>query len=166
MTSAAPCSCRIRSTSGTNQLAWRKLEAVTAGRQRHERVGEPVVVALEVLRELPQDRAELAGVLQRLERLEQALDVAGDQPEALDVREVPARLHREEKAVWGLRRPAGNRLPRRQAVEGRVHLDRVEHLRVALEPSVRREAAWIEHPAPVVVVPARAADADVHAQPI
>ena len=44
-----------------------ELEGVAAGRQRLERRGEEVVVALEVRRQLPEQRSELAGLAQGLD---------------------------------------------------------------------------------------------------
>ena len=60
--------------------------------------------------------------------------------------------------MWHLRDPARHRLAFRQPVEGRVDLDRLEVLRVVLEPAIRGQPLRIEELAPRGVVPARAAD--------
>ena len=56
--------------------------------------------------------------------------------------------------------PALDRLHGRQAIEGRVDLDRVERVRVELEPPRRRSPLRIEDASPVLVAPAGAANAD------
>jgi len=51
-----------------------ELEGVTAGGQGRKCFGETLVVAVEVLGQLPEDRPELAGSGQGLERFVEALD--------------------------------------------------------------------------------------------
>ena len=137
-----------------------ELEAVAARRQQRERAAEPVVVAVEVRRELPHDRAELAGLGQRLDALVVAADALGEVLKPLDVGHVAARLAGEREVLRRLLDPARDGVGRGQPVEGRVHLDGVEHLRVALEPAALREPVRVEPAAPAVVLPARAADAN------
>ena len=77
------------------------------------------------------------------------------------MRQVARRLDREDEARRRLLHPARDRRAARQPVERRVHLDRVEELRVVLEPLRRRQPRRIEDAfAPVRVVPAAAAYAD------
>ena len=135
-----------------------ELEGVTSGWQRGERSRQPRVVTVKRLGQLPQHGPQPAGLDERLDPLEEALRALGDGGEALDVRQVAARLHREQEAIGRLAHPLLDGLALDQPVEGRVDLDGVEQLAVALEPAPLRQSAWIDRPAPVGVVPARAAD--------
>ena len=112
-----------------------ELEGVPARSQRLERGFEDAVVALEVRRQLPEDRAELAGASKGLEALVHALRAVGDVAQPLHMREVAARLDGEQEAVGRTCGPALDGLRARQPVERRVDLDRVERLRVELEPA-------------------------------
>src|SRR5207249_964558 len=124
-----------------------------------ERVGEPLVVAVEALRELPENRTELRRVDERLDPLVEALESLTEVGQTLDVRQEAARLHREDEVRRSLLDPARDRVPLREAVEGRVDLDRVEDRRVVLEPAARRQPFRVDDLAEVLVVPAGAADA-------
>src|SRR5207245_940876 len=123
---------------------------------------EPLVVAVEVGRELPQHGAELGRADERLDPLVEAPDPGADVGQPLHVREIAARLDGEEEARRGRSHPVSHDLAPRQPVEGRVHLDRVEVARVEGEPIARRQARRIEDAVPpVVVVPAGTADPDL-----
>ena len=135
-----------------------ELEAVTAGRKLVQRRAQALQVASEVPGQLPQDRPQLAGVDQRLDPLVEALHALLEVGEAFDVRQVAARLYREQEVGRSLRRPVRDGVTRRQPIEGRVDLDRVEEGGVVLEPPPRRHACRIHPLTPVAVVPARAAD--------
>jgi hypothetical protein len=137
-----------------------KLEAVAARPELLERVGEPLVVAPEAFRELPQDRPELRRGDERVDPPEEARLALVHVEEAFHVREIAARLDREEEAGRALTHPGGDRLPARKAVESRVHLDGVEELRVVPQPFACRQSLGIDALAPVRVVPTRAADTD------
>src|SRR4029453_12708866 len=137
-----------------------ELEAVAPRREQGERASEPVVVAPEVGRELPDDGAELARLDERLDALVVAPDSLGEALKPLDVGQVATRLGGEGEPRWRLLDPARDGVAGGQPVEGRVDLDRVEHLRVALEPAPLGQALRIERAAPAVVLPPRAADAD------
>ena len=63
---------------------------------------EPVVVALEVRRELPHDRPELAGLGERLDALVVAPDALGEVLQPLDVGQVAARLGGERRSSGGV----------------------------------------------------------------
>ena len=122
---------------------------------------QTLVVALERRRELPEERPELPGVRQRLDALEEALEVDGRIAEALDVGQVAAHLHGEGEVSGVSIGPARNSIAAREPVERRVHLDGVVSPGVEPEPPARGKAAGIEGPAaPARVVPTRAADAD------
>jgi hypothetical protein len=83
-----------------------ELEAVAPGRQQGQRAAEPVEVALEVRGELPDDRAELFGLDERLDGLVVAPDALSQVLEALDVREVSAGLRGEYEVGRRLLDPA------------------------------------------------------------
>ena len=85
---------------------------------------------------------------------------SADRREALDVRQVAARLHGEHEVGRRLRDPVRDRVAGGKPVEGVVDLDGAEVLRVVLEPPPRGQSFGIERLAPVGVVPARAADQD------
>jgi hypothetical protein len=85
-----------------------ELERVAAGRQRLERRGQPVVVTVEVLGELPEDRAHLGRGGERLDALVELLDAGVEGGEPLDVRDVAAHLQREAEVRRGLLHPAGD----------------------------------------------------------
>src|SRR5437867_5187613 len=91
-----------------------ELETVAAGRDARERVGEPLVVAMKALRQLPEDRTELGRVDERLDSLVEALESLAEVGQALDVRQEPARLHREDEVRRSLLDPAANRVPLRE----------------------------------------------------
>src|SRR5919197_1365885 len=124
--------------------------------QRH---CEPVEVATEGGRQLPEERAELGRAQQRLDPLVEERQVLRDVVQPLHLRQIAAHLDRENEVVRRLLHPARDGRRARQTVEGRVDLDRVEVTRVEREPVPRREARWVEHAVPPVgVVPAGAAD--------
>ena len=114
---------------------------------------------MEALRQLPQERAQLPRLDQRCQPLHQAPAPVGCPLQPPDVRQVTARLDREEEAVGRLIDPALHGLDRGQPVESGVHLDRVEMLGVVLEPETRR-ASLVERLLPVPVVPAATADSN------
>src|SRR4051794_7964073 len=129
------------------------------GRKIVERGGEPLVVALEGRRQLPEERPELRRAKQRLDPVVEDREVRRDLAQALDVRHVAADLDGEQEVRRRLGHPARDHLPLGQAGEGHVDLDPVEGLRVEREPVARRTARGVEDAvAPVGVVPARAAD--------
>src|SRR5581483_6064010 len=127
-----------------------------AGRERFERRAQPVVIAREVRRQLPEERAELA---QRLDARTEARDGLAEIAQPLDVRDVARVLHGEAKAVGRRSLPGGHACLLRQPVERVVHLDGVEVARVQLEP-LTRWTATVERLPPARIVPARAAYAD------
>src|SRR6266511_631667 len=135
-----------------------KLEAMALLlRQALEGGREPPVVALEVRRQLPEDRAELRRAEQRLDARVEAVEPRPEFVEPLDVRQVARRLDREGESRWRLLHPARHRRAPGEPVESRFHLHGVEELRVVLEPFRRGEARRVEDAvAPVGVVPARA----------
>ena len=137
-----------------------KLEAVAARWQLGKGSRQPVVVAVEILRQLPQQRSELARAPQRLDVLVEPLDPRPHVGEPLHVGQIAARLDREQEALGGLGRPPLDGGQRWQPVEGVVHFDGVERLRVMLEPAPRWQPLGVEALAPVTVVPTRAADPD------
>src|SRR5215208_2691234 len=69
-----------------------ELEAVAAGRQLCEGLGQELVVTPEVGWELPDDRTELPGLHERLDPLVVALNPLADVPQPSDVGQVAARL--------------------------------------------------------------------------
>src|SRR4030095_11890235 len=76
----------------------------------------------------------------------------------LQVSQIAVRLDRIDKSIRGLRAPRFEGLRRGQLIESVVDLDRLENARVEIEPSLRRLSFRVEAPAPVLVIPARAAD--------
>src|SRR3954464_3263016 len=136
-----------------------ELEAVATGRQQVEGRGERVVVALEPLRQLPEDRPELRRADERLDALVEAPDALLDVAQLLHVDEVAARLEREHEAGRRLLHPPRDGVARGEAVEGRVDLDGVEDLGVAREPARLAHALRIEDAAPRAGMPAAAAEA-------
>jgi hypothetical protein len=120
-----------------------ELKAVAGAGQPRQRVGKQVVVAVKVLRQLPEDRAQPSAAAQRLERLPEAGDRVGNPAQPLHVGQVAARLDREEEVAGDLFDPGTDRRFLRQAVEGRVDLDRVEDLGVAFQPAPLRQAVGI-----------------------
>ena len=135
-----------------------ELEAVASGREPLERVRQPVVVAAEALRQLPQDRPELRRLDERSDTRVEPLDAPLHVSQPLHVREVAARLDGEEKVLRRVRHPAGDGVRFREPVERRVDFDRVEQRRVVREPAPGRAAGRVDTAAPVRVVPARATD--------
>ena len=69
-------------------------------------------------------------------------------------------LTAKRNPACGRRRPALDRRRRWEPVEGRVELDGVEQLLVVLEPAPLRDVGRVHDAAPVLVRPARAADAE------
>src|SRR5581483_1210834 len=138
-----------------------ELDAVTLLRpvEPRERVREPVVVALERRRQLPEDRAHLRAPEKRRDPLVEADETGVELGEPLDVREVARRLDREQETGRRGALPVRDGRAVRQAVEGVVHLDGVEVLRVVLEPEACGQTA-VELLLPARVVPAGAAYAD------
>jgi hypothetical protein len=70
-----------------------ELERVPAGRQRREGASQPLLVAVEVLGELPEERTELPAARERLERLVEPLQTRFDHRQPLDVRHIAAHLY-------------------------------------------------------------------------
>src|SRR5205814_4243910 len=85
-------------------------------------------------RELPEDRPELRRAEQRLDARVEAVETGTEVVQPLDVRQVARRLDGEREADGRLLDPPRDRGAFRQPIERRVHLDRVEELRVVLEP--------------------------------
>src|SRR5262245_35525727 len=77
-----------------------ELERVPARRQFRQGVGESLLVTVEALRELPEDRSELVAVGEAVEALVEALGAPLDHSQALDVGDVAAHLHGEDEP-WG-----------------------------------------------------------------
>ena len=124
-----------------------------------ERAAEPIGVVTEGRWQLPEQRPELRRSQQRLDSLVEKRQVLGDLGQALDVRDVPADLDREDEPRRGLGHPARHNSRLRQAIERRVQLDRVETLGVVGEPIALRKARGIEDTSPPMrVVPPRTAD--------
>ena len=138
-----------------------ELEAVPSGRQLFQGGGEPPIVAVERLGELPEDRAELFGSDERLDALQETRTAVREVPQPLHVREISTRLYGEHEASWGALHPGRRSFSRREPVEAGVQLDRVERSRIVLEPARSGEAGRVEDSPPVLVIPARAADARV-----
>src|SRR5205807_3773788 len=86
-----------------------ELEAMAAGRKRLERSRQAFVVALEGRRELPEHGPELRRAYEWLDALVVARHPTAQIREPLDVRQVAARLDREEEVRWRLSDPAGDR---------------------------------------------------------
>src|SRR5205823_4753664 len=129
--------------------------------QPSESIRQPVVIAAERRRELPEQRPELRRAEQRLDALEESFHPRPELAQPLVVCEIARRLDCEKEVVGRLFDPVRDRVAPREPVEGRVHLHRVEALGVELEPARRRQSRWIEDAvAPVRVVPARKAYAD------
>src|SRR3954462_9641018 len=97
-----------------------ELDAVPAFRERRERRLEPLLVALEVRRQLPDDRPQLRCSDERLYALVVTADPLFQVGEPLDVGEVAARLQREHEAGRCLLDPARDSLLGGESVEGRV----------------------------------------------
>jgi hypothetical protein len=138
-----------------------ELEAVPAGGQLTEGAGEPVVVAPKGARKLPEHRAHLWRSCERLDSLVEALQTRPEIGEALHVGQVAAHLDGEDEPRRALLDPTGDSRAVREPVEGVVDLDRVKELRVVLEPAARRQPLRVHAPAPVLIVPAGAADPDL-----
>ena len=97
-------------------------------------------------------RAEL--VLERRDAREEFIDLGLAAGELLVVRDRARELEAEPEVIRHLRAPALDGFGRRQRVERRVALDRVEHLGVALE-ELRRPRAGRKQPAnPALEAPA------------
>ena len=111
-----------------------ELEGVAAGGSASSAACEPLVVALEVRRQLPEDGPQLRRPRERLDPLVEAGEPAFEVGEPLEVRDVAAHLDREAEVLGRLLDPARDRVAPGQAVEGVVDLDRVEERRVVLEP--------------------------------
>src|SRR3954452_16835595 len=99
-------------------------------RERSERLGQARVVTGERRRQLPEERTELARVGERRDSLEQQREMNVDLAKPLHVRHVTADLDREQERRRRLLGPTGDGVATREPVEARVHLDRVEVLRV------------------------------------
>src|SRR5205807_784784 len=93
-----------------------------------------------------------------MDALVEPLDALAEVGQPLYMGQVAARLEREQEVLGCLLDPAGHRVRAGQAVEGGIDLDGVEERRVVLEPAARRQPLRVYAAAPVVVVPARAAD--------
>src|SRR4051794_34158019 len=123
-----------------------ELETVPTRRHRSEGGSKPLVVAVEGLGELPEDRPELARLAQRRDRVEEPAEAPLRLGQPLDVGDIATHLHRERESLRRALGPAADRALARQPVEGGVDLDRVEDLGVALEPAPLRQALRIEDP--------------------
>lgn len=121
---------------------------------------ENVVIPQKVRRQLPENRRQLGSAPQRLKARVHSLHSLHHVAQALDVRQVPAGLHGEEKVLRCSPRPALDCLHCRKAVRGRVELHSVEGLRLDLEPMGARTRPRIDDTTPVLVTPAGAADAN------
>src|SRR4051795_3814016 len=115
---------------------------------------------MECLRELPEDRPHPLRLAERLQRLPEAGDSLLHPPQAANMRQVATRLDREQEPRRGLLHPCFDGLATGQPVEGRVDLDRVEGLRVVLQPAALGQPLRVERAAPVAIAPTRAADPD------
>ena len=80
--------------------------------------------------------------------------------QSLHVGQVSIRLDRVDESVRRLLAPGLEGLRGGQLIESIVDLDRVESPGVELEPLLRRRFFRIEAPAPVIVIPSRAADGE------
>ena len=136
-----------------------ELERMASRRKRLECLGEPLVVAVEVLGQLPEHRSELLALGQRLEALVEALDTRPQIGQPLHVCQVPAGLDREDEPRRALFDPRLGGRRRGEPVEGAVHLHGVEMIGVVGKPRALRHPLRIEELAPVRVHPARGADA-------
>src|SRR4029079_17671762 len=109
----------------------------------------------------PEHRPELRSADERLDARIEELEARRQVAQPLDVRPVAAHLDREEEPLRRLAHPVRDGRLAREPVEGHVDLDRVETLRVELEPASRRQPRRVEDAVPpVLVVPAGATDAD------
>src|SRR5688572_20260359 len=127
-------------------------------RQHGEEGVEARQVTMKVARQLIQDRTESIAELARV--LEQANDGLFRIAQAFQVREEAARLDRVQEVATSALPPRSKRRRFWKAVEAVVDFDRVEERRVMLEPQSHRQLGRVDRPSPVLVVPARAANAD------
>ncbi len=130
-----------------------------ASRQGLQKPFEAGPVELLEAGQLIQHRAEAGSECGRA--IEQAFERRLRIAQPFQVREIPAGLDRHHEAWRRLLRPGRKRLGFRQTIEGRVRFDRVETPRVVRQPVRRRKGVGIEAPAPRLVIPARAADAEL-----
>src|SRR5215210_2831322 len=137
-----------------------ELEAVSSGRQLGQRRAQPLVVSVEVAGQLPQHRADLRRADERTDALVEPLQSRPQIRQPLEVRQVPARLHREQEIRRALDDPPLDRRDARKPIEGRVDLDAVEQGRVVSEPPAGGQLSRVDALPPMRIVPARAADAD------
>ncbi len=131
---------------------------------RHDRQKrrEPLHVALEVRRQLKEQRTEMGPQKPRAVAEEIQRVAAGVDPEARVVRDPARRLERVGERRWRLIVPGRRGLGRGHPVERVVDLDRVKPRRVKPEHLRRREALRVEMPSPFRIVVPRRADVDVH----
>src|SRR3954469_23652433 len=125
-------------------------------RQRLQEMIEAFEVDRHVRRKLIEHRPER--VLEPPGAAEEALERLLGGLQLLHVRQVTAGLDRVDETFW--RAPAPGRESRSlgQPIKGVVDLDRVEPLRVVLEPAALGQLAGIEIAAPMRVLPSGAAD--------
>src|SRR5581483_10830035 len=134
-----------------------ELEGVLAvAREGREEGAEAIHVAMELGRQLPENRAE--GRAEGAGALEEAAERLVWLAQALEVRDEAVPLDGEQEARRRLLGPGGEVVTLVQAVERGVDLDSVEVLTVEVEPARRGQVARIEDAAPVLVVPAGCAD--------
>src|SRR3954451_21093629 len=133
-----------------------KLDTVSvAGREPLDCARKPLVIAAEALRQLPQQRAQLACLSQRLNALQEQPVIRLE--ETSDMCQIPAHFHGENKGRRYLLRPSCYRAPARQTIERRIHLNGVEQLRVQRQPLARRRTT-VYIVTPMRIVPAAASD--------
>src|SRR5215210_3226002 len=103
-----------------------ELEAVAARWELAQRRAQPLVVSVKVARQLPEHRRELRRADERVDALVEPLESWPQISQALEVRQVAARLDREQKIRGALDDPPLDRSDVREPVKGRVDLDGVE----------------------------------------
>src|SRR5262249_37425310 len=89
---------------------------------------------------------------------EEAANRLGRVLELLHVREVAAGFHGVHESARRAAPPRGKSRRLRQPIKRVVDLDRVDALRVVVQPAALRQLGWIKVAAPVPVLPAGATD--------
>ena len=128
-------------------------------RKRRQERRQPLHVRHPPGRKLIQQRTETCAQVLRM--LEQTMQRLGRVLQLLHVCQIAAGFDREQEWRRHPFAPGGERLRRWKAIERVVQLDAVEHARVRLEPRPSRHMCCVEPCAPMRVVPARAADANL-----